>query len=92
MERIIALEQARRVLGKLLHEVATLGKPIIITKKANEKAVLITYEEYTRFKAAEAADAERRFLEALGRIHADMAQDGLAPEVIEEAIREVRRT
>lgn len=92
MERVVALEQARRTLGKLLHDVTTHREAVIIAKKAREKAVLVSYDEYARLKAAEAADAERRFLEALDRIHADVARDGLAPELAEEAVREVRRT
>lgn len=92
MERVVALEQARRALGKLVHDVTARREAVIIAKKAQEKAVLVSYDEYARLKAAEAADAERRFLEALTRIHADVARDGLTPDLAEEAIREVRRS
>lgn len=92
MERVMALEQARKVLGKLVQEVADRREAVIIAKKAQEKAVLVSFDEYARLKAAEAAEAERRFLEALSRIQADVAREGPSSELIEEAIREVRRS
>lgn len=91
MERLVALEQARRTLGQLIKEVAAHREAVIIARKARDKAVLLSLDEYRRLKALEARDAERRFLEALARIHADVAASGLDPSVVEEAVREVRR-
>ncbi len=91
MERVIGLEQARRMLGRLIREVVENREAVVIARKAREKAILLSWEEYARLRSAEAAQAERRFQEALARIHSDVAAEGLPRSVVEEALREVRR-
>lgn len=90
MEKVVAIEEARKKLGKLVLEVASSRKPVIIARRNSEWAVLLGYEEYERLKAQEAQAAEGRFQEALDRIHSAVAKAGLKREVVEEAIRKVR--
>lgn len=90
MEKVVAIEEARKKLGKLVLEVASSRRPVIIARRNSERAVLLGYEEYERLKAQEAQAAEGRFQEALDRIHSAVAKAGLKREVVEEAIRKVR--
>ncbi len=90
MEKVVAIEEARKKLGKLVLEVASSREPVIIARRNSERAVLLGYEEYERLKAQEAQAAESRFQEALDRIHSAVAKAGIKREVVEEAIRKVR--
>jgi len=92
MEKIVAIEEARRTLGKLVLEVASSREPVIIARRNSERAVLLGYEEYERLRSQEAQMAESRFHEALKRIHSAVAKAGVRPEVVKEAIRTVRRS
>ncbi len=51
MEKVVAIEEARRKLGKLVVEVASSRQPIIIARRNSERAVLLAYEEYERLRA-----------------------------------------
>ena len=90
MEKVVAIEEARKKLGQLVLEVASSRKPVIIARRNSERAVLMGYEEYERLKAQEAHAAESRFQEALDRIHSAVAKAGLKRKVVDEAIRKVR--
>ncbi|MDA2923405.1 type II toxin-antitoxin system Phd/YefM family antitoxin [Acidobacteria bacterium AH-259-L09] len=90
MEKVVAVEEARRKLGKLVVEVASSRQPVIIARRNSERAVLLGYEEYERLRSHEAQMAESRFHEALERIHSAVAKTGVKPEVVKEAIRKVR--
>jgi len=90
MEKVVAIEEARRKLGKLVLEVTSSRRPVIIARRNSERAVLMGYEEYERLKAQEAQAAESRFQEALDRIHYAVAKAGLKREVVKEAIRKIR--
>jgi prevent-host-death family protein len=90
MDRVIAIEEARKKLGQLIREAASSKKPIVIARRNSERAVLIGYDEYERLTAQEMHAAEGRFQEALERIHSAVAKAGLKRKVVEEAIRKVR--
>lgn len=92
MEKIVAIEEARRTLGKLVLEVASSRQPVIIARRNSERAVLLGYEEYERLRSHEAQMAESRFHEALERIHSAVAKAGVRPKVVTEATRTVRRS
>ena len=91
MEKVVAIEEARRRLGDLVVQVASSREPVIIARRNSERAVLLGYEEYGRLKAHEARAAERRFRHALERIHSSVAKAGVKPEAVKEAIRKARR-
>jgi len=90
VETIVAIEEARKILGKLVLQVASSREPVIIARRNSERAVLMGYQEYERLKALEAQAAESRFQEALDRIHSAVAGAGVKHEVVEESIRKVR--
>jgi len=90
MEKVVAIEEARKKLGQLVQEVASSRKPVVIARRNSERAVLLGYEEYERLKAHEGEAAEKRFQEALDRIHASVAKAGVKRAVVKEAIRKVR--
>ena len=90
MDKVIALEEARKKLGRLVVEVASSRKPVVIARRNSERAVLLGYDEYERLKAHEAQAAESRFQEALDRIHSTVAKARLKREVVATAIRKVR--
>ena len=92
MEKVVAIEEARRKLGQLVQEVASSRESVVIARRNSERAVLLGYEEYERLKAHEAQAAESRFQEALDRIHSAVAKAGLKRKVVNEAIRKVRST
>jgi len=92
MEKIVPIEEARRTLGKLVVEVASSKRPVIIARRNSERAVLVGYEEYERLRSHETQAAESRFHEALERIHSAVAKAGVKPEVVSEAIRKARRS
>lgn len=90
MEKIVAIEEARKNLGRLVLQVASSTEPVIIARRNSERAVLLGYEEYERLKAQQDQVAESRFQEALERIHSATAKAGLKRKVVEEAVRKVR--
>jgi prevent-host-death family protein len=92
MEKVIAIEDARRRLGTLVVEVVASGKPVIIARRNSERAVLLAYEEYERLRAQEAQTAENRFRAALDQIHSAVAKAGVKRGVVKEAVRKARRS
>lgn len=90
MEQIMGVEDARRILGDLVSRVNKTKDPVIITRRAREKAVLLDYEAYlTLHKLAEQAK-EQQVIAALERIQHAVAEEGIPYESVDEAIREVR--
>jgi prevent-host-death family protein len=92
MEKVVAVEEARRKLGRLIQEVATSKQPLIIARRNSERAVLLGYQEYERLKAQETQAAESRFQAALEQIHSAVRQAGIKRGVVKEAIRRARRS
>ncbi|MBI4526917.1 MAG: type II toxin-antitoxin system Phd/YefM family antitoxin [Deltaproteobacteria bacterium] len=92
MEKVVSVEAARKRLGQLVIEVTSSKRPVIIARRNSERAVLLGYEEYEQLKMHEAKMAEKRFQDALERIHSAVAKAGLKPEVVKEAVRKVRRS
>ena len=91
MEKVVPIEEARRKLGSLVVQVTASKQPVFIARRNSQLAVLLAYEEYDRLRAHEATAAERRFNEALDRIHSTVAKAGLKPGVVKEAVRKTRR-
>ncbi|MBI2358935.1 MAG: type II toxin-antitoxin system Phd/YefM family antitoxin [Deltaproteobacteria bacterium] len=92
MEKILQVEEARKKLGQLVVEVASGKQPVIIARHNSERAVLLSYEEYERLRLQETEAAQKRFQDALSRIHKAVACAGLKPRAVKEAIRKVRRS
>lgn len=91
MEKIISVEAARKKLGELVVEASSGKEPIVIARRNSERAVLVGYHEYERLRSQEALIAEKRFHEALDRIHSAVSKAGIKPGVVKEAVRKARR-
>lgn len=88
----IPVEEARRHLGELIQSAVHDGKPIVISRRGKGAAVLLSYQEYERLRRLDEAAAAQRLLEALQAISRANEAAGLDPSVIEEALREIRRS
>ncbi|TDA68770.1 MAG: type II toxin-antitoxin system Phd/YefM family antitoxin [Clostridia bacterium] len=53
------MEEAKRFLGELVSNVSRGREPVTITRRATERAVLMSYEEYKKLQALAGATAER---------------------------------
>lgn len=91
MERYFGIEEARGKLGRLAEEVAEGGDAVILSKRGRAMAVLVDRDEYYRFKL----EASRRAREELGRAlestRRRIAESGLDPSVVDEAVDAARR-
>jgi len=90
MERMVGVEGARAVLGQLAEEVSAGAEPVILTKRGQALAVLVSRDEYARLKEASTRLARAELQERLAGIRKRVAQAGLDPSDVEEALRQVR--
>jgi prevent-host-death family protein len=89
VERFVGLEEARPVLGQLVEEAAT-GDEVWLTKHGKPMAVLLSREAYLQLRQA-AARAGREELAA--RVaEAKVAEAGLDPAIVDEAVEAARRS
>lgn len=89
VERFVGVEEARATLGRLAEEVAA-GEEVWLTKRGRPVAVLIGPDDYTRLRAAatraERAELAERVAEARQRV----ADAGLDPQIIDDAVQAAR--
>jgi prevent-host-death family protein len=88
--RYVPVENARKQLGRLIREVSS-GDPIVVGRRGADRAVLISEGEYERLREIEEKAALARFQAALEAIGADVRREKLSQEVVDEAIRAIRR-
>lgn len=88
--KYVAVEDARKRLGRLLHEVREDG-PVTIGRRGKEQAVLVSDAEYARLRRAEDDAAQRRFEDALAAIAGNVRRVRLPRRLVGEAIRAARR-
>ncbi len=88
--RYVPVEEARKRLGRLVRE-ASSGEPVVIGRRGADQAILISGEEYERLRRVEEQVAQTRFQAALTAIGTSVQDEKLSREVVEEAIRAVRR-
>lgn len=91
MERIVGIESARGKLGELADEVSAGGEPVILTKRGEAVAVLVSREEYARLKEAMSEKARLALRQRLVTIRKSISDAGLPMEVVDEAIKATRR-
>ncbi len=90
MERVIGVESARAKLGELVGE---LGQgPLFLTKRGAKVAVIVSTEEYEQLKADAAKAARARLRKHLIPIRASVKKAGLPESIVDEAIKEARRS
>lgn len=90
--KMVPVEEARKELGRLIHEVQESGQPLVLTRRGAGEAILLSFREYERLKQIEEAHAQLAFRQALEQLSRSVEQAALSPEVVEEAIRAARLT
>jgi len=88
--KYVAVEDARKRLGRLLEEVRKDG-PVTIGRRGKEQAVLVSDAEYARLRRAEDDAAQRRFEDVLAAIAGNVRRVRLPRRLVGQAIRAVRR-
>lgn len=91
MERYLGIEEARGQLGRLADEIAEGGDAVILAKRGRARAVLVSREEYYRFKLDSTRQARQDLQRALERTRKRIAEAEIEPSAIEEAIDAARR-
>lgn len=91
MERFLGVEEARGKLGQLAEEVAARGEPIVLTRRGRPLAVLLSRDEYSRFKLAETAAARAELERYLLEVRRKTKAARLKRSVVDEAIAAVQR-
>jgi len=83
MDRVINVEEARKKLGQLVEEAD--NRPVILTRRGRA-AVLLSLERYEQLEHLANIAAGRELEAALESLHAAAAQNGVAIEVVDEAV------
>lgn len=91
MERFLGVEEARAKLGELAQEVEERGEPVVLTRRGRPLAVLLSRDEYGRFKLAETAAARAELERYLAKARRKVRGAALRRSVVSEAIAAVRR-
>jgi prevent-host-death family protein len=90
MERFIGIEEARGKLGVLAEEVAGGSEPVILAKRGQALAVLVSRDEYSRLKTAATRLVRAELRDRLLRIRERAQEANLSQEEIDEALADVR--
>jgi prevent-host-death family protein len=90
MERIIGVEEARGKLGALAEEVAGGSEPVVLSKRGQGLAVLVSRDEYSRLKTAATRLVRAELQERLQKVRERALEAGLDDEEIREAIQTAR--
>jgi prevent-host-death family protein len=91
MERFMGIEEARGKLGDLAQEVEQRGEPVVLTRRGRPLAVLLSRDEYGRFKLSETAAARAELERHLAKVRHSVRGTALKRSVVDEAIAAVRR-
>lgn len=87
-ERFVGVEEARAKLGQLAEQVAQ-GEEVWLTKRGRPLAVLLGRDDYDRLRAtATRVELAERVAEARSLV----AEAGLDPQIIDEAVSAARRS
>ncbi|MGH2676157.1 MAG: type II toxin-antitoxin system Phd/YefM family antitoxin [Actinomycetota bacterium] len=90
MERFVGIEEARGKLGALAEEVSAGSEPVILSKRGQALAVLVSRDEYSRLKTAATRLVRAELSERLVRVRERAKQAKLTDADIEEAIAAAR--
>lgn len=87
----VGIEEARGRLGEIVEQVARSGNAVVLTKRGEQRAVLISGAEYERLKSATTRAARQELRERLKIVREQVAQARLDPRVVDEAVAAARR-
>jgi prevent-host-death family protein len=85
------VEEARGRLGDLVDQVALKGSTVILTKRGEQRAVLISQVEFERLKAAASRSAREELRERLAVIREQVTAAKLDPSVVDAAVTAAKR-
>jgi len=90
-ERFIGVEQARGQLGRLVDDVAGGAEPVSLTKRGRPVAVLVNRDEWEALQQLVRAEAREELRRRLTRVRDRVAEAGLDPATVDEAIEAARK-
>jgi len=90
MERTIGLDKARGKLGQLAEEVRAENAPVVLMRRGEPLAVLVSPAEYERLTAADRRAAAEQLQARLVEVRNTVRAAGLDVAVVDEAIAAAR--
>lgn len=90
MERTIGVDKARTKLGQLTEEVAADDEAVVLTRRGQAVAVLVSPAEYDRLIETRRRAAQDELRARLAQVRKSVADAGLDVSVVDEAITAAR--
>ncbi len=90
MERTIGVDKARARLGQLADEIAAEDEAVVLTRRGQAVAVLISPAEYEALLELRRRLAREELQARLAEVRASVASAGLDVSVVDEAIEAAR--
>lgn len=85
MKKAVSAATVQQQLGRFLHEVDRNGAQVVIEQGGKPMAVMISYRQYNAW--LQARDAAFARMDAVAaRVSAELAEAGLTPEDLQQAI------
>jgi prevent-host-death family protein len=92
MERTIGVDKARAKLGRLAEEIAADDESVVLTRRGEAVAVLVSPAEYDRLVETRRRMAREEMRARLVQVRQSVAAAGLDVSVVDEAITAARAT
>ena len=90
VERTIGLDKARAKLGQLAEEVRAENAPVVLMRRGEPLAVLVSPAEYERLTAADRRASAEQLQARLTEVRNTVRKAGLDVAVVDEAIAAAR--
>jgi prevent-host-death family protein len=90
MERTIGVDKARTRLSQLAEEIAAEDEAVVLTRRGEALAVLVSPAEYDRLTETRRRMAQEELRARLDQIRQSVADAGLDVSVVDEAITAAR--
>lgn len=89
MEHTIGVDKARARLGQLAEQAAA-SEPVILTRRGERLAVLVSPDDYDQLVSERRARARELLADRLAAVRLSVTDSGLDVSVVDEAIAAVR--
>ncbi len=90
MERTIGVDKARAKLGQIADEIAADDEAVVLTRRGQAVAVLVSPSEYDRLVETKREVAQEKLRARLAEVRRKVADAGLDVSVVDEAITAAR--
>lgn len=90
MERTIGVDRARARLSQIAEEIAADDEPVVLTRRGEAVAVLVSPAEYDRMVESKRRMAQEALQARLAEIRQNVAAAGLDVSAVDEAITAAR--